>query len=172
MVTYSATTCRNRLYFILTIKTVTSAQKTTKRNDHNEKAEIGVAAETSEKKTWNERNNAVNWLFFLTPWVYISVGIFHVNSLLCRRLFMILAAPRLACSAGVLLVRANAKSSRSFVRLAIFDLQLEWAVGVGGGEGRNFHSPTPTLLLTFDRRPFPWAPPWYKFFFSSAFRCH
>ena len=51
MVTYSATTCRNRLYFILTIKTVTSAQKTTKRNDINEKAEIGVAAETSEKKT-------------------------------------------------------------------------------------------------------------------------
>ena len=42
MVTYSATTCRNRLYFILTIKTVTSAQKTTKRNDHNEKVEIGV----------------------------------------------------------------------------------------------------------------------------------
>ena len=42
-----------------------------------------------------------------------------------------------ACSAGVLLVRANAKSSRSFVRPAIFDLQLEWTVGVGGGGGEE-----------------------------------
>ena len=32
---------------------------------------------------------------------------------------------QLACSAGVLLVRANAKSSRPFVRPAIIDLQLE-----------------------------------------------
>ena len=32
-------------------------------------------------------------------------------------------------------MRANPKSSRSFVRPAIFDLQLEWTVGVGGGGG-------------------------------------
>ena len=56
---------------------------------------------------------------------------------------MILAAPRLACSAGVLLVRANAKSSRSFVRLAIFDLQLDWTVGVGGRGGEKFSLPYP-----------------------------
>ena len=34
-------------------------------------------------------------------------------------------------------MRANAKSSRSFVRPAIFDLQLEWTVGVGGGGGEK-----------------------------------
>ena len=33
---------------------------------------------------------------------------------------------------------------------------------------RNLHSPTPTHLLIFDRRP----PPWYKLFLSLAFRCH
>ena len=51
MVTCSATTCRNRLYFILSIKTVTFVKKfnKTKRQDHNENIEIGVAAETSGK---------------------------------------------------------------------------------------------------------------------------
>ena len=39
---------------------------------------------------------------------------------------------KLACSAGVLLVRANVKSSQSFIRPAMFDLELEWTVGVGG----------------------------------------
>ena len=58
------------------------------------------------------------------------------NVVVCDFLF---AAPNcaLACNAGVLLVRANAKSSRSFVRPAIFDLQLEWTVGVGGGVGEK-----------------------------------
>ena len=48
-------------------------------------------------------------------------------------------------------MRANAKRSRSFVRPAMFDLQLEWTVGVGGGGGekrnRYLHSPSPTPLL-------------------------
>ena len=34
-------------------------------------------------------------------------------------------------------MRVYAKSSRSFVRPAIFDLQLEWTVGVGGGGGEK-----------------------------------
>ena len=38
-----------------------------------------------------------------------------------------------ACSASVLLVRANAISSRSFIRSAMFNLELEWTVGVGVG---------------------------------------
>ena len=38
---------------------------------------------------------------------------------------------KLACSAGVLLVRANVKSSQSFIWPAMFDLELEWTVGVG-----------------------------------------
>ena len=38
-------------------------------------------------------------------------------------------------------MRANAKSSRSFVRPAIFDLQLEWTVGVGGGGGEKRRLP-------------------------------
>ena len=71
---------------------------------------------------------------------------------------------KVACSVGVLLVRANAKSLRSFVRPAMFDLQLEWTVGVEGGGGEkdlisSLHSPTPTPLLIFDRQP----PPWHKF---------
>ena len=35
------------------------------------------------------------------------------------------AAFKIACSAGVLLVRANVLSSRSFIRSAMFYLQLE-----------------------------------------------
>ena len=58
-----------------------------------------------------------------------------------------------ACSAGVLLVRANAKSSRSFVRPAIFDLQLEWTVGVGAGERRK------DFILIF----IPLPPPFFLF---------
>ena len=55
----------------------------------------------------------------------------------------------LACSAGVLFVRANAKSSRSFVRPAIIDLQLEWTVGVGGGGGDKIFTPLPPPLSLF-----------------------
>ena len=36
----------------------------------------------------------------------------------------------MACSAGALLMRANAKSSRSFILPTMFDLQLEWTVVV------------------------------------------
>ena len=62
----------------------------------------------------------------------------------------------IAWSAGVLLVRADAKSSRSFVRPAIFDLQLEWTVGVGGGggeKGRLLKCPTPPDYLRFIAYP-------------------
>ena len=55
---------------------------------------------------------------------------------------------------------ANAKSSRSFVRPAIFDLHLEWTVGVGGGGGekrRVIFTPLPPPLSS------PLLPPWYKF---------
>ena len=47
----------------------------------------------------------------------------------------------LACSAGVLLERANVISSRSFIRPAMFDLKLEWTVEVVGGEGERRHLP-------------------------------
>ena len=53
----------------------------------------------------------------------------------------------LACRAGVLLVRANAKSSRSFVRPAIFDLQLEWTVGVKGGGGEKRRLPEEAVKM-------------------------
>ena len=39
---------------------------------------------------------------------------------------------KLACRAGDLLGRANVISSRSFIRLATFDLELEWTVEVEG----------------------------------------
>ena len=76
----------------------------------------------------------------------------------------------LTCSAGVSLGRANTTSSRSFIRPAMFDLELEWTVGAGGG-GRatrlgNLHSSTPTPLLTLDRSLST------NFFLSPAFRCH
>ena len=57
-------------------------RKVTRWNDHNEKTEIGVAAETSGKKLWNERNNAVNWHFFNVMGTCFR-GNFHVDSLLC-----------------------------------------------------------------------------------------
>ena len=66
----------------LTSKQSRLHSKVTRWNDHNEKTEIGVAAETSEKKLWNERNNAVNWHFFKLMGTCFR-GNFHVNSLLC-----------------------------------------------------------------------------------------
>ena len=39
--------------------------------------------------------------------------------------------------AGILLERVNLISSRSFIRPAIFDLELEWTVGVGDWGGRE-----------------------------------
>ena len=39
--------------------------------------------------------------------------------------------------AGVLLERVNVISSRSFIRPAIFDLEIEWTVGVGDWGGRK-----------------------------------
>ena len=47
----------------------------------------------------------------------------------------------LACSAGVLLERANVISSRSFIRPAMFGLELEWTVEVVGGERERRHLP-------------------------------
>ena len=56
-------------------------------------------------------------------------------------------------------MRASVISSRSFIRPAMFDLQLEWTVGVGGkGKAKRPHH-IPIPLLIFDRQP----PPWYKF---------
>ena len=72
--------------------------------------------------------------------------------------------------AGVLLVRANVISSRSFIQPAMFDLQSKWTVGEGGG-GREkliFTSPPSplSLFLTFER------PLGTNLFLSPAFRCH
>ena len=65
----------------------------------------------------------------------------------------------LTCIAGVPSGRANITSWQSFIRPAMFDLELDYTVGVGVREGREhsviFHSPIPTPLLTFDRRPPP-----------------
>ena len=58
-----------------------------------------------------------------------------------------------ACSAGVSLGLANATSSRSFVRPAMFDLESEWTM-----EGRGAR-PHPSRHLTSAHRLLPW----YKF---------
>ena len=60
----------------------------------------------------------------------------------------------------IIACKLTLKSSWSVVRPAIFDLQLEWIVGVGGvGGEKNLHSPTPTPLLIHECQ----LPPWYKF---------
>ena len=45
-------------------------------------------------------------------------------------------------------MRANAKSSRSFVRPAIFDLQL-LTEGVGGGEGEKRRLPEEAVKMPY-----------------------
>ena len=49
-----------------------------------------------------------------------------------------------ACSAGVLSVPASVMGSRSYIRSAMFELQLEWTVGVGGGEKAIFTTLPPS----------------------------
>ena len=56
----------------------------------------------------------------------------------------------LRCS--VLLMRANATSSRSFIQPAMFNLELEWAVGVGGG-GRAGRRPPEEAV---EKQNTPW----------------
>ena len=58
----------------------------------------------------------------------------------------------LACSAGVLLGRAKVRSSRSFFRPAMFDLESEWTVEVGGGEMARRHLPEEAV----ERKNTPW----------------
>ena len=65
-----------------------------------------------------------------------------------------------ACCAGVSLGRSNVISSGSSIQPAMFDLELEWTVRVGGGRRARSNLNSPTPLLIFDRRP------------SPAFRCH
>ena len=55
--------------------------------------------------------------------------------------------PCVACSAGVLLLRANGISSRSFIRPAMFDLLLDWTVGVGGGGGAKRRLPEEAVKM-------------------------
>ena len=50
-------------------------------------------------------------------------------------------------------MRANAKSLRSFVRPAIFDLEPEWTVGVGGGGGANLRLPEEAVKSVSMRAP-------------------
>ena len=63
--------------------------------------------------------------------------------------WIVLFITSIAWSAGVLLVRDDAKSSRSFVRPAIFDLQLEWTVGVGGGGGEKRRLPEEAVKMPY-----------------------
>ena len=56
---------------------------------------------------------------------------------------------------GVLLERANDINSQSFIRRAMFDLELEWTVGVGAGGRAKIFTPPPLRLLILDR----WLPP-------------
>ena len=65
-----------------------------------------------------------------------------------------------ACCAGVSLGRSNVISSGSSIQPAMFDLELEWTVRVGGGRRARSNLNSPTPLLIFYRRP------------SPAFRCH
>ena len=46
-------------------------------------------------------------------------------------------------------MRANAKSLRAFVRPAIFYLQLEWMMGVGGGRGEKRHLPEEAVKMPY-----------------------
>ena len=63
---------------------------------------------------------------------------------ICLSAWILTSISAFACSAGVLLVRANVISSRSFIRPAMFDLKLDWTVGVGGGGGpREMDEKTP-----------------------------
>ena len=59
---------------------------------------------------------------------------------------------KLACSAGVLLVRANVKSSQSFIRPAMFDLELEWTRW-GWGPGKSEKTPAQR-----GKQNTPWSP--------------
>ena len=64
----------------------------------------------------------INYLYIAINWM-LTVAVLHNY---------------LTCTGGVLLVRANVVSSRSFIRLAMFKLELEWTVGVdGAGEGQK-----------------------------------
>ena len=74
---------------------------------------------------------------------------FYFNNYIRYRGKNILGAATVACSASVLLVQANAKSSWSFVWPAIFDLQSEWMVGEGVGKGRKDFTPLPPPLSLF-----------------------
>ena len=67
-----------------------------------------------------------------------------------------------ACSASVLFRRVNVRRSRSFIQLAMVDSELESVDCEGGGREMrgNFHCPTSSPLLSFNRR----SPPWYEFF--------
>ena len=65
-----------------------------------------------------------------------------------------------ACCAGVSLGRSNVISSGSSIQPAMFDLELEWTVRVGGERRARSNLNSPTPLLIFYRRP------------SPAFRCH
>ena len=68
------------------------------------------------------------------------------------------------CSAGVLLMRANVKSSRSFIWSAMFDLQLEWTVGAGGwGRGKGESLPHINPSPYFWPSTAPLVAPCYNF---------
>ena len=56
----------------------------------------------------------------------------------------VMTGEKVACTAGVLLGRANVIGSRPFIRMATFELGM-------GEERGDLHSPTPPLI--FHRRP-------------------
>ena len=57
-----------------------------------------------------------------------------------------------ACCAGVSLGRSNVISSGSSIQPAMFDLELEWTVRVGGERRARSNLNSPTPLLIFYRR--------------------
>ena len=59
----------------------------------------------------------------------------------------------LAYCAGVILVWANVIGSRLFNRPAVFDLELEWTVGEGGGERARRHLPEEDV----EKQNTPWV---------------
>ena len=70
---------------------------------------------------------------------------------------------------GVLLERANDINSQSFIRRTMFDLELEWTVGVGAGGRAKIFTPPHLRLFLFLTDDYPLST---YFLLSPVFRCH
>ena len=70
---------------------------------------------------------------------------------------------------GVLLERANDINSQSFIRRTMFDLELEWTVGVGAGGRAKIFTPPPLRLFLFLTDDYPLST---YFLLSPVFHRH